>query len=125
MSPGWITVQGMTAAIRVFGPASPSTARPILDSSLALPAGEAAVSSVWGSSGITRSGRTARPSAVEWIRPRTRAVTPIALTTAPDAAEPRTVGRTTCPSVQPTRVRSPPRVCPPPRWTTPSRRRTG
>ena len=68
---------------------------------------ESADSVVCGSSTITNSGRTVRPSGRLYFMPRIRPVMPATRTSTPDEGAPGIVGRTISFAVQVMRVRSP------------------
>ena len=107
MSPGRITVQGMTPAIFLPGPARPSTAPARMLSRVAHCERLRADSSVCGSSSTTSDGRTDWPSARLNFMPRIRPVMPATLMMAPEALLPAIVGSTISLAVQPMCVRCP------------------
>jgi len=91
-SPGAMTVHGMMPLIFLPGPARPSTAPARIRSRVSHWVSERADSSVWGSSGMTRDGRTIRPSGLLWAMPRIWPVNPATFRMAPLAGLPAIVG---------------------------------
>jgi hypothetical protein len=140
MSPGRITVHAMMAAIVLSGPAMPSTAPAISCSRDSFCDGDAADSSVCGSSSRTPSGRSCSPVVVVITLPRmpspVRPATPMIdpdVGTMPSERKGQsfgqfagggTVGRMMRPWLHSIFVGSPPQICPLARWAMPPSRFT-
>ena len=107
MSSGRITVQGMTPAIFLPGPARPRTAPARMLSRVAHCESYRADSSVCGSSSTTSDGRTEWPSARLNFMPRMRPVMPATLMMAPRGLAAGDRRQDDFPAVQPMCVRSP------------------
>ena len=107
MSPGRMTVQGITPAIFFPGPARPRTSPARTRTRFLVCSADPADSLVCGSSTMTNSGRIVRPSGRLYFMPRMRPVMPATRTTAPLDAAPAIVGSTISLAVHAMRVRSP------------------